>query len=88
MERWAEHNQELYSRENTVGNEALQSTVHLPIMQEHNDLPSIEELDKTTDLLAGGKLPGNDGIPPDVPKIRKKSVLLHHLHQANIRGNI
>ncbi|XP_037804507.1 uncharacterized protein LOC119598887 [Penaeus monodon] len=65
MERWAEHYQELYSREN-VG-------------REHRQPPY--ELSKAIDSLACGKAPGKDGIPPEVIKVGKKTALLHHLHQ-------
>ncbi|KAJ8340611.1 hypothetical protein SKAU_G00352440 [Synaphobranchus kaupii] len=35
MERWVEHYQELYSRENTVTNAAIEIIESLPVMQDH-----------------------------------------------------
>ena len=55
MERWAEHYQELYSRETTVTNTALENTPPLPAMDELNEPPTIEELSKAIDSLASGQ---------------------------------
>ena len=68
MERWAEHYQELYLRENTVTDSAVKSTYALPILEELDVPPSVEELSKAIDSLACGKAPGKDGIPPEVIK--------------------
>ena len=80
MERWAEHYQELYARENTVTDTAVENTITLPVMEELDVPPSIEELRKAIDTLARGKAPGSDGIPPEVIKAGKLSSLLNHLH--------
>ena len=80
MERWAEHYQELYSRENIVTDKATEGTEALPMMDELDANPTIEELEKALDSLASGKAPGKDGIPPEVLKTSKESSLLHHLH--------
>ena len=79
MERWAEHYQELYSRETTVTNTALENTPPLPAMDELNEPPTIEELSKAIDSLASGKASGSDNIPPEVVKAAKESSTLHHL---------
>ena len=63
MERWAEHYQELYSRENRVTSEAIESTDQLPVLEELDNPPSVEVLSKAINSLASGKAPGNDGIP-------------------------
>jgi len=81
MERWAEHYQELYSRENVVTAAAAENTASLPVMEELDAPPSVDELSKAIDSLACGKAPGKDGIPPEVIKVGKKTALLHHLHQ-------
>ena len=81
MERWAEHYQELYSRVNTVTETAVKNTNLLPIMEELDVLPSVEELSKATDFLARDKAPGNDSIPPKVINTGKKSDLLSHSHE-------
>ncbi|XP_037804032.1 uncharacterized protein LOC119598476 [Penaeus monodon] len=81
MKRWAEHYQELYSRENVVTAAAAENTASLPVMEELDAPPSVDELSKAIDSLACGKGPGKDGIPPEVIKVGKKTALLHHLHQ-------
>ena len=63
MERRAEHYLDFYSRENTLTNAAMQGTVILPVIEELDTLPTIDELSKAIDSLACGKAPGNDGIP-------------------------
>ena len=81
MERWEEYYQELYLRESTVTDSAVESTCALPILEELDIPPSVEELSKAIDSLACGKAPGNGGIPPEVIKAGKQTVLLHHLHE-------
>ena len=79
MERWAKHYQELYSRESSFTDSAVKSTHSLPISEELDVPPSVEELSKTMDSLACGKAPGKDGIPPEVIKAGKQTALLYHL---------
>ena len=80
MERWVEHYSDLYSRENTVSPAALEAIECLPIMEELDAEPTIEDLSKAIDSLASGKAPGSDGIPPDLIK-HCKSTLLKPLHE-------
>ena len=56
MERWAAHYHELYSRENTVTDSAVESTCTLPVLEELDIPPSLEELTKAIDSLACTKL--------------------------------
>lgn len=60
--RWAEHYQELYSRENIVTDTAIDSTSLLPVMNKLDVPPSVNELRKAINSLACGKAPGNDGV--------------------------
>ena len=80
LDRWVEHYSELYSRENVVHQSALDAIDHLPLMPELDEVPSIEELSKEIDRLPSGKAPGKDGIPAEVIK-SNKSTLLVPLHK-------
>ena len=44
--------------------------------------PSVEELVKAIDSLASGKTPGNGGIPPDLIKYCKTTLMLLPLHEV------
>ncbi|XP_076031941.1 uncharacterized protein LOC143019846 [Oratosquilla oratoria] len=81
MDRWVEHYSELYSRENPVAPSALDAIEPLAIMEELDAEPTIAELYKAIDSLASGKAPGNDGIPPDLIKCCKNT-LLQPLHDV------
>ena len=48
----------------------------LPTIDELDSEPSVEEFSKSIDSLASGKAPGNDGIPPDLIKHCKTTLLL------------
>ena len=79
LERWVEHYSDIYSRENIVSPSALDAVECLPTMEELDTEPTLEELRKAIDSLASGKAPGSDGIPPDLLK-HCKTTLLHSLH--------
>ncbi|XP_076042204.1 uncharacterized protein LOC143026092 [Oratosquilla oratoria] len=81
MDRWVKNYSELYSRENTVAPSALDAIEPLPIMEELDAEPTIAELCKAIGSLASGKAPGNDGIPPDLIKCCKNT-LLQPLHDV------
>lgn len=81
MERWVEHYSELYSRENVVVASAIDAIEPLPTMTDLDVEPSQEELSKAIDSLACGKAPGIDGIPPELIK-HCKSTLLDPLHEV------
>ena len=81
MERWAEHYQELYSKESAATDSTVKSTCTLPILEEVDVPPSVDELSKAIDSHACGKAPGKDSIPPEVIRSGKQTALLHHLHE-------
>ena len=80
MERWVEHYLELYSTQNVVTDAALDAISQLPILEELDDEPTVEELGKAIDALAIGKAPGEDGILPEVIKAGKEA-LIEDLHE-------
>ena len=59
MARWIEHYVDLYSRENSVFQEALETIEDLPVLEELDAEPTIEELSKAIDALSIGKAPGD-----------------------------
>ena len=81
IERWAEHYQELYSRETTVTERGIENTPSLPVMEALDTPPTVEELSKAIDSLANNKAPGKDGIPAQIIKAGIQSYLLSHLHE-------
>ena len=81
MVRWAEHFRELYSEERVVTHTAIECIPSLPIMNELDAPPTIEELREAIDSLASGKAPGDDGIPSEVLKAGNDSSLVNHLHE-------
>ncbi|XP_014786063.1 uncharacterized protein LOC106880575 [Octopus bimaculoides] len=81
MDRWVEYYQDLYLRETTVTQAAIESVKILPAMCELDNLPSIAELTKAIDSLASGKAPGKDGNPSEIIKAGKNTALLRHLHE-------
>ncbi|KAL7859606.1 hypothetical protein SRHO_G00147530 [Serrasalmus rhombeus] len=81
MERWAEHYSEVSSRENFIVTSALDTINPLLIMEELDAEPTQEELSKAINNLACSKAPGNDGIPPDLIR-HCKTTLLQPLHNT------
>ena len=77
-----EHYLELYSTENTVSEEALNSIQVMSIIVELDSETSASEIEKAINGLANGKAPGNDAIPPEVIK-QGIPVLLLHLHELS-----
>ena len=75
MERYLE----LYSTENTITDEALDTIESLPVMTELDTEQTEDNLSKAIDSLKNSKAPGKDAIPPEVIK-QRKTALLHHLH--------
>ena len=80
MERWIEHYSELYTRGNVVSEEALNAIECLPVLEELDVDPTVDELSKALDSLAPGKAPGKDGIPAEVLKCCKETII-RELHE-------
>ena len=79
MERWVEHYTELYARENVVTEDALNAIECLPELEELNREPTIDKDSEALDSLASAKAPGKDGIPAEVLKCCKET-LITELH--------
>ncbi|XP_066482784.1 DBIRD complex subunit ZNF326 isoform X2 [Tiliqua scincoides] len=80
MERWVQHYSELYSRENVVTEEALNNIECLPVLEELDSEPTLEELNVALDSLASGKAPEKDSIPAEVLKCCKE-IIATELHE-------
>ena len=80
LRRWTEHYQELYATQNVVTDSAIYRIPELPVLDQLDAQPSLEELSKAIDHLSNGKAPGNDGIPAEVVKYGKPA-LLKSLHE-------
>ena len=75
------HYLELYAKQTTVTDTALNAIPELPVMVELDSQPTMEELSKAINRLSCGKAPGSDGIPSEVLKSGKPALLqpLHDL---------
>ena len=80
MERWVEHYSELYSRVNVVSEEALMAMESLSIMDDLDSKPTLEDINHALDQLSSGNATGNGGIPVEVIKCAK-GTLLKELHE-------
>ena len=81
MARWVGQYLDLYSTENSVSRKALDTIEDLPVLEELDTNPTIEELNKAIDALSSGKAPGEDGIPPEIIRCGKPA-LLKPLHEV------
>ena len=75
MERQVQQYSELYSREIVVTEEVLNAIKCLPVLQELDSDPALEELNKDFDFLDSGKAPGNESIPAEVLKCCKGNII-------------
>uniref|UniRef100_H3B479 Reverse transcriptase domain-containing protein n=1 Tax=Latimeria chalumnae TaxID=7897 RepID=H3B479_LATCH len=76
LDRWTEHYKELYSNDT-----ALAAIPQLPTMQELDQTPTLEDVEKAIKEIAPGKAAGNDQIPPELLKAggRKLASDIHAL---------
>ena len=62
LNRWAELFQTLFSAVRTVDDSAMQQIPQLPVKEEMDEAPTLEEVIKATEQLKSGKAAGVDGI--------------------------
>ena len=75
LQRRVEHYLELYSTQNIVTDTALNALPGLPVIEELDNTPTLEELSIAIDGLACGKAAGKDGIPPHVLRHGNQTIL-------------
>ena len=75
MERWVDRYSELYSRMNVVSEETLMVMENFSPMNELVSEPTLEEINQALDQLSFGKAPGNDGVPIEIIKCAKGTLL-------------
>ncbi|KAL0173433.1 hypothetical protein M9458_029401, partial [Cirrhinus mrigala] len=73
--RWVKYYLELYATQNIVTDTTLDTILDLPVMEELDTPPTLDELSKVTDCLACGNAPGSNGILPEVLKNGKLVVV-------------
>ena len=80
MEIWVVHYSNLYSRQKTVSQNALDSLECHQTMDELDSVPNIKELSSAINHLTNGKSAGSDNIQPDLIKTCRSALLLS-LHE-------
>ena len=75
-----EHYSEIYSRDTITTTSSFEAIENLPVMEELDAVPTVEELSTAIDRSPIGKAPGMDGIPPEIIKCGK-SALLDQLYE-------
>uniref|UniRef100_A0A2C9M8M8 Uncharacterized protein n=1 Tax=Biomphalaria glabrata TaxID=6526 RepID=A0A2C9M8M8_BIOGL len=80
MHRSVEHCSKLYATTSSVSDSALKAIIQLPTMNDLDETPTLSELNKAIDNIAARKAPGCDGIPQDLLK-QCKTTLIQPLHE-------
>lgn len=75
LQRWVEHYFELYSTQNIVIDTALDALSGLPVIEELDNTPTLEELGIAFDCVAWSNAQGKDGIPQEVLKQGRRAIL-------------
>ena len=63
LRRWSEHFKELLKRRNPVDESFIEELPSLPVIEELDDPPRMDEVSDAIKLLKSGKAAGSDGIP-------------------------
>ena len=79
LERWAEHFESVLNRPSTNNGEVIDRLPQCTVNEEMDELPTLEEIEKTVRLLSTGKAPGSDSIPADKESGETLPEKLHQL---------
>ncbi|GFS15620.1 transposon TX1 uncharacterized 149 kDa protein [Elysia marginata] len=91
LTRWAEHFNTLFSTDRSIQDAALHRIPHLPLIEELDDPPTLEETITAIGQLKSHNAAGIDGIPPEIWK--NGGIVLHgKLHEVLVccweQGNL
>ena len=65
LERWADHFNSVLNRPSNINDEAISILPQVPIDEDMDRPPDIDEVSKAAEQLSCGKAPGKDGIPAE-----------------------
>ena len=68
LERWADHFNSVLNRPSNINDEAISILPQVPINEDMDRPPDIDEVSKAAEQLSCGKAPGKDGIPAEIYK--------------------
>ena len=68
LDRWAEHFQGVLNQDTDFDMSVLHELRQYDVDEDLDDIPTLEEVQKSIKQLSSGKAPGADGIPPEIYK--------------------
>ena len=74
LERWSEHFQEVLNQDSEFDMTVLDELPQYVVNTGLDDLPTLEEVQNSIKQLSTGKVPGADGIPPEIYKLGGEAV--------------
>uniref|UniRef100_UPI0033950386 hypothetical protein n=1 Tax=Acinetobacter baumannii TaxID=470 RepID=UPI0033950386 len=75
LKRWVEHYVDLYTAQNVVNKRTMDSNPQLPVMEELDNVPTVEELQTAIGHLSCCEAPRSNGIPPEVQKCAEPTLI-------------
>ena len=61
--RWAEHSKSVLNHTSNINSEAIDRLPKVPVNEEMDEIPTLNEIKRTIRLLSSGKAPGSDSTP-------------------------
>ena len=88
LRRWAEHFDGVLNRPSSINDEAINRLPQLECNPLLDELSTVSETVKATNLVSSGKAPGSDAIPAEIYKAgplvaEKLTVISHYLEKRN-----